>query len=71
MNEFFDAGPRFCDGQIFEKSAELHDECDFTGGKIFTCDDRGNERDGYQDVGLDVECSDKTDECLQYDRGSA
>ena len=37
-DELFNTGPSFRDGHFFQQRAELHDEGNFTGGKIFADD---------------------------------
>ena len=52
------------DGQLFEKTAELHDERDLTRGEVFADADRRDQRERDEHVCLDVERRDKADDGL-------
>ena len=64
-HQFFYAGPRLGYGEVFEQCANLHDEGHLPGGEVFPDDDRGNERQRHQYVGLDVKVRHQADDCLQ------
>ena len=71
MDQLFDAGARFCNGQILQKGAQLHDKRDLTGGEIFPNEHRGDQSDGHQHIGLDVKGGYKPDEGFQKDGDAA
>lgn len=64
VGELFDARAGAGDGQLFEKTAELHDERDLTRGEVFTDADRRDQRERDEHVCLDVERRDKADDGL-------
>lgn len=64
VDELFDARAGAGDGQLFEKTAELHDERDLTRGKVFADADRRDQRERDEHVCLDVERRDKADDGL-------
>ena len=64
MDELFDARAGAGDGQLFEKTAELHDERDLTRGEVFADADRRDQREQDEHVCLDVERRDKADDGL-------
>ena len=64
VDELFDARAGAGDGQLFEKTAELHDERDLTRGEVFTDADRRDQRERDEHVCLDVERRDKADDGL-------
>ena len=64
MDELFDARVGAGDGQLFEKTAELHDERDLTRGEDFADADRRDQRERDEHVCLDVERRDKADDGL-------
>lgn len=64
MDELFDACAGAGDGQLFEKTAELHDERDLTRGEVFADADRRDQRERDEHVCLDVERRDKADDGL-------
>ena len=64
VDELFDARAGAGDGQLFEKTAELHDERDLTRGEVFADADRRDQRERDEHVCLDVERRDKADDGL-------
>ena len=64
VGELFDARAGAGDGQLFEKTAELHDERDLTRGEVFADADRRDQRERDEHVCLDVERRDKADDGL-------
>ena len=64
VDELFDARAGAGDGQLFEKTAELHDERDLTRGEVFADADRRDQREQDEHVCLDVERRDKADDGL-------
>ena len=64
VGELFDARVGAGDGQLFEKTAELHDERDLTRGEVFADADRRDQRERDEHVCLDVERRDKADDGL-------
>ena len=64
MDELFDARAGAGDGQLFEKTAELHDERDLTRGEVFADADRRDQRERDEHVRFDVERRDKADDGL-------
>ena len=67
VDKLFDAGPRLCNRQILQQRAQLHDESHFACGKILADADRGNKRQRYQHVGLDVKSGNQPDYSLHND----
>ena len=64
VDELFDACAGAGDGQLFEKTAELHDERDLTRGEDFADADRRDQRERDEHVCLDVERRDEADDGL-------
>ena len=64
VDELFDARAGAGDSQLFEKTAELHDERDLTRGEVFADADRRDQRERDEHVCLDVERRDKADDGL-------
>ena len=64
VDELFDARAGAGDGQLFEKTAELHDERDLTRGEDFADADRRDQRERDEHVRLDVERRDEADDGL-------
>ena len=64
VDELFDARAGAGDGQLFKKTAELHDERDLARGEILTDADRRDQRERDEPVCLDVERRDKADDGL-------
>ena len=64
MDELFDARAGAGDGQLFEKTAELHDERDLTRGEVFADADRRDQRERDEHVCLDVERRGEADDGL-------
>ena len=64
MDELFDARVGAGDGQLFEKTAELHDERDLTRGEDLADADRRDQRERDEHVRLDVERRDEADDGL-------
>ena len=71
MHKFFDTGARLGNRQVFQQSAELHDERDFTGREIFADQHGSNQRDGDQHIGFDIKRRNESDNRFHYDRQSA
>ena len=64
VDKLFNARAGAGDGQLFEKTAELHDERDLTRGEVFADADRRDQRERDEHVCLDVERRDKADDGL-------
>ena len=64
VDELFNARAGAGDGQLFKKTAELHDERDLTRGEVFADADRRDQRERDEHVCLDVERRDKADDGL-------
>ena len=62
VDELFDARAGASDGQLFKKTAELHDERDLARGEILTDADRRDQRERDEHVRFDVERRDKADD---------
>ena len=71
MHQLFDSGPGACHCQIFQKGAQLHDECHFTGCEIFPDAYGSNQRNGHQNIRFDVKGRDKADDGFQDNRDAA
>lgn len=54
VGELFDARAGAGDGQLFEKTAELHDERDLTRGEVFADADRRDQRDAGDHEQCDI-----------------
>ena len=71
VDQALDSRTGALDGELFEKSADLHDEGDLACREVLAYDDGGDERDRHQDVGLYVELGDKSDYRPDHDRHAA
>lgn len=71
VHQLFDAGAGLGHRQILQQGAQLHDEGHLAGGEVLPDADGGDEGQGHQHVGLDVEGGDKTDDGLQNDGDAA
>ena len=64
VDELFDARAGAGDGQLFKKTAELHDERNLARGEVLADADRRDQRERDEHVCLDVERRDKADDGL-------
>ena len=71
MNQLLDPGPGLRHGQFFQQSAQLHDERHFASGKFLPDADRGDQRQRYQHVRLDVKGRHQPDDRFQNDGQTA
>ena len=71
MHQLLDAGPRAGHGHILQQRAQLHDEGYLARGEILSDEHRGDQRQGYQHVGLDIKGRDQADERFQHDGNAA
>ena len=71
MHQLFNAGTGFCQRQIFQQCAQLHDKRHFAGSEILMQTHRRDQRDGDQHVSFDIEPGDQSDNRLQHDGNAA
>ena len=71
MHQFLDACSGFGDRQFLQQAAQLHDERHLAGGKILANGNRGDQRQRYQHIRLDVKGGHQTDDSLQNDGNAA
>ena len=64
VNQLFNAGPCSGDGQILQKSAQLHNESYLAGSEIFADEDRCNQCNRDQHISLDIKSSNQADQGL-------
>ena len=71
MNQLLDPGPGLRHGQFFQQGAQLHNERHLAGGKFLPDADRGDQRQRYQHVRLNVKGRQKPDDRFQNDGQTA